>query len=115
MPHTNAFQPKNARIVNTFDDDDDLDDASLFGSSITSSTKKTSGTQALADFLNTTSPEEFQRPSPASTAAQEQASCTIDFLYSIYTGPDTHDYHIHSGRYAICGPKTKAAAAAAAG
>ncbi|KAI9263296.1 hypothetical protein BDA99DRAFT_509866 [Phascolomyces articulosus] len=77
MPHNNAFQPKNARTIQPFDDDDDdFDDTSLFGSSITTNTKKTSGTQALADFLNTTSPEEFQRPSPASTISTSSSTTT---------------------------------------
>ncbi|KAI8147899.1 hypothetical protein BJV82DRAFT_593849 [Fennellomyces sp. T-0311] len=63
MPHNNAFQPKSARIVDTYDDNDDIDDGSL----LTSSSRKTTETQALADFLNSTGPEEFQRPTPSST------------------------------------------------
>ena len=84
MPHNNnAFQPKNARTIHTFDedDDDDLDDTSLFGSSMSTSTKKaTSGTQALADFLNTTSPEEFQRPALSSTVSTSSSSSSSNFF-----------------------------------
>ncbi|CAO3700753.1 unnamed protein product [Rhizopus stolonifer] len=57
MPiHKNNFQPKDPRAIsNPYQDEDDLDD--LFP------TRKTmTGTQALVDFLKTTSPEEFQRP-----------------------------------------------------
>ncbi|KAI8384906.1 uncharacterized protein BYT42DRAFT_564012 [Radiomyces spectabilis] len=66
MLHKNAFEPKDARIINLYenDNDDDLDDLSLFGSESKKNRKLMTGTQALAEFLNTTSPEEFQRHPP---------------------------------------------------
>lgn len=62
---SNRYQPKDARTIETFDDDL-LDESSSFmlgASSISSSSerKPVSSTQALVEFLNTTSPEEFHR------------------------------------------------------
>ncbi|KAG1055080.1 hypothetical protein G6F43_002944 [Rhizopus delemar] len=59
------YQPKDARAVsNPYQDDgddDDIDD--LFPTR-----KMMTGTQALVDFLKTTSPEEFQRPERLTTS-----------------------------------------------
>ncbi|KAI8988933.1 hypothetical protein BDB01DRAFT_719147 [Pilobolus umbonatus] len=58
------FQPKEARTISIHEEDDgEYDVDSLFGES----TKKRTGTQALVEFLKTTSPEEFQRPPERST------------------------------------------------
>ncbi|ORY92219.1 hypothetical protein BCR43DRAFT_497978 [Syncephalastrum racemosum] len=65
MPHKNAFQPKDARTVSvTSSDDDDDDFSSLVPRTNRPSRRPSTGTQALADFLNNTSPEEFQRAPP---------------------------------------------------
>lgn len=55
--HKNNFQPKDARAISNMyqEDDEDMDD--LFPTR-----KMMTGTQALVEFLKTTSPEEFQRP-----------------------------------------------------
>ncbi|KAI8341046.1 hypothetical protein BC941DRAFT_415702 [Chlamydoabsidia padenii] len=67
MLHKNSFKPKDARILSYYADDevDDelckLDDLNLTYGGAAIRKKKTTGTQALAEFLSTTSPEEFQR------------------------------------------------------
>lgn len=68
MPGNSRYQPKDARTVETcFDDDHHLFDGSSSllggGSSISfgSERRLISSTQALVEFLNTTSPEEFHR------------------------------------------------------
>ncbi|GAN07972.1 hypothetical protein MAM1_0184d07477 [Mucor ambiguus] len=62
------FQPKDARAISMSYRDDDEDDMSdLFPnekSSPSNSRKMMTGTQALVEFLKTTSPEEFQRSTP---------------------------------------------------
>lgn len=68
MPHKSGFEPKDARIISQYEDDDDddeLDDWSLTTSSDMTPRprRKKTGTQALVEFLNTTSPEEFQKHS----------------------------------------------------
>ncbi|KAI8077858.1 uncharacterized protein BX664DRAFT_343688 [Halteromyces radiatus] len=62
MPHKNAYEPKDARIMSYYEDDE-VDDEIAELSASNSRKKKTTGTQALAEFLSTTSPEEFQRNS----------------------------------------------------
>lgn len=70
MPHKNAFQPKDARTVSvTSSDDDDDDFNSLVPRTNRPSRRPSTGTQALADFLNNTSPEEFQRAPPPQTSS----------------------------------------------
>lgn len=70
MPHKGAFEPKDARVTNMYedeDDDDELDDWSFTSSSDVTPRprrKLMTGTQALAEFLITTSPEEFQKTNP---------------------------------------------------
>lgn len=70
MPHRGAFEPKDARVTNMYedeDDDDELDDWSFTSSSDVTPRprrKLMTGTQALAEFLITTSPEEFQKTNP---------------------------------------------------
>ncbi|KAI7885035.1 hypothetical protein K492DRAFT_234380 [Lichtheimia hyalospora FSU 10163] len=70
MPHKGAFEPKDARVTNMYedeDDDDELDDWSFTSSSDVTPRprrKLMTGTQALAEFLITTSPEEFQKSNP---------------------------------------------------
>ncbi|KAI8062691.1 hypothetical protein BC940DRAFT_308134 [Gongronella butleri] len=59
MPHKNAFEPKDARIMSYYEDDELNDELTELNAK--PRRKKTTGTQALAEFLSTTSPEEFQR------------------------------------------------------
>ncbi|KAI8374544.1 uncharacterized protein BYT42DRAFT_615697 [Radiomyces spectabilis] len=68
MPHKHTYEPKDPRIIDEYEDDLDsddldLDDWSLTGHSnaIASQRKRKTGTQALVEFLNNTSPEEFQK------------------------------------------------------
>jgi hypothetical protein len=77
MPlNKNSFQPKDARAVSIYhqdDMDDEMDDLLSHNSEkVTSSGNKKimTGTQALVEFLKTTSPEEFQR----STVQTERSS-----------------------------------------
>ncbi|SAM05013.1 hypothetical protein [Absidia glauca] len=64
MQNKSSFLPKDARIMSYYDDDEmdtelgELGDLNPSGA--TTRRKKTTGTQALAEFLSTTSPEEFQ-------------------------------------------------------
>ncbi|KAI9476559.1 MAG: hypothetical protein EXX96DRAFT_577559 [Benjaminiella poitrasii] len=61
------FQPKDARAVTlTYSDDEDDDDMSEFfqNEKPTHGRRMMTGTQALVEFLKTTSPEEFQRNAP---------------------------------------------------
>ncbi|KAG0769673.1 hypothetical protein G6F57_005745 [Rhizopus arrhizus] len=51
-----SFEPKDARIISKEDTDEDIDDDDE------KKKRKRTGTQALVEFLNTTSPEEFQKP-----------------------------------------------------
>ncbi|CDH56794.1 predicted protein [Lichtheimia corymbifera JMRC:FSU:9682] len=69
MPHKNSFEPKDARVTNVYEDDEDEDELDFL--SLTSSSdvtprprRKKTGTQDLAEFLITTSPEEFQKHPP---------------------------------------------------
>ncbi|KAI9316103.1 hypothetical protein BX666DRAFT_1955158 [Dichotomocladium elegans] len=68
MLNKGAFKPKDARVINTYEDDDEdeLDDWSLTTTSDLTPRprRKKTGTQALAEFLSTTSPEEFQKTIP---------------------------------------------------
>ncbi|KAI8144167.1 hypothetical protein BJV82DRAFT_667999 [Fennellomyces sp. T-0311] len=74
MPHKNAFEPKDPRIINFYEDDDDEDELDDWSLTTTSDVtprprrpKKTS-TQALVEFLNNTSPEEFEKKAPKRTS-----------------------------------------------
>lgn len=68
MPHKNSFEPKDARVTNVYEDEDEdeLDFLSLTSSSDVTPRprRKKTGTQDLAEFLITTSPEEFQKNPP---------------------------------------------------
>ncbi|GAA5814977.1 hypothetical protein MFLAVUS_008481 [Mucor flavus] len=58
-----SFQPKNPRAVSIYHiDEDDMDD--LLDEKVNGGKKMMTGTQALVEFLKTTSPEEFQRTVP---------------------------------------------------
>lgn len=58
-----SFQPKNPRAVSIYHiDEDDMDD--LLDEKVNGGKKIMTGTQALVEFLKTTSPEEFQRTVP---------------------------------------------------
>ncbi|KAI9344421.1 hypothetical protein BD770DRAFT_463606 [Pilaira anomala] len=58
-----SFQPKNPRAVSIYHiDEDDMDD--LIEEKVNNGKKGMTGTQALVEFLKTTSPEEFQRNVP---------------------------------------------------
>lgn len=58
-----SFQPKNPRAVSIYHiDEDDMDD--LIEEKVNNGKKGMTGTQALVEFLKTTSPEEFQRNIP---------------------------------------------------
>ncbi|ORX48247.1 hypothetical protein DM01DRAFT_1338712 [Hesseltinella vesiculosa] len=63
MTHKHAFEPKDARIMSYYEDDEINDELTELNSQ--PRRKKTTGTQALADFLSNTSPEEFQRSTQA--------------------------------------------------
>lgn len=71
MPiNKNSFQPKDARAVSIYhqDMDDEMDE--IFGTTEKVQGKKImTGTQALVEFLKTTSPEEFQRSSSTTTGS----------------------------------------------
>lgn len=69
MPHKSAFQPKDPRIINLYEDDDDEDELDDWSLTTTSDVtprprRRKTGTQALVEFLNNTSPEEFQKDTP---------------------------------------------------
>ncbi|KAI9492627.1 hypothetical protein BDB00DRAFT_426042 [Zychaea mexicana] len=73
MPHKSAFEPKDPRIINLYEDDDDEDELDDWSLTTTSDVtprprRKKTGTQALVEFLNTTSPEEFEKKSPKRTS-----------------------------------------------
>lgn len=75
--HKTGFQPKDARAFSNHyhqDDDDDMDDEMddllSQGSEKVNGKRMMTGTQALVEFLKTTSPEEFQR----STTISERSS-----------------------------------------
>ncbi|KAF7726677.1 hypothetical protein EC973_008551 [Apophysomyces ossiformis] len=64
MPNKNVFEPKDPRIINLYEEDEDeLDEWSFTSSSDLTSKprRRKTGTQALVEFLNNTSPEEFQK------------------------------------------------------
>ncbi|KAI9312162.1 hypothetical protein BX666DRAFT_1989337 [Dichotomocladium elegans] len=70
MQHKGVFEPKDPRVINMYEDDGD-DEEELEFLSLTSASdttpqprRKKTGTQALAEFLITTSPEEFQKSPP---------------------------------------------------
>ncbi|KAI8065435.1 hypothetical protein BC940DRAFT_304075 [Gongronella butleri] len=68
MTYKAGFEPKDARTISTYDEDDDLDD--LDDWSLDTSPRprrRRTNTQALVEFLNTTSPEEFQK-TPATSS-----------------------------------------------
>ncbi|RCI04725.1 hypothetical protein CU098_010902 [Rhizopus stolonifer] len=74
MPNKTNFQPKDARAVSiTYRDDDDDDMSDLFGPG----KRMMTGTQALVDFLKTTSPEEFQR-----TSTSNHSERSVNTLFS---------------------------------
>ncbi|KAG0180670.1 hypothetical protein DFQ29_000230 [Apophysomyces sp. BC1021] len=67
MPNKNTFEPKDPRIINLYEEDEDeLDDWSFTTSSDLTPRprRRKTGTQALVEFLNNTSPEEFQKNTP---------------------------------------------------
>ncbi|ORZ17349.1 hypothetical protein BCR42DRAFT_491234 [Absidia repens] len=67
MTYKNGFEPKDARTVHSYDQDDDFDDFddwSLESTPPRPRRQRKTGTQALVEFLNTTSPEEFQKTPP---------------------------------------------------
>ncbi|KAI9025819.1 hypothetical protein CLU79DRAFT_699151 [Phycomyces nitens] len=64
MQHKNGLKPKDPRIIDEYADDSDYDLCDELSLSGSSGTKKCTGTQALVEFLNTTSPEEFQKTIP---------------------------------------------------
>ena len=80
MPHKNgAFEPKDPRIINLYEDDDDEDELDDWSLSTTSDAtprprRKKTGTQALVEFLNTTSPEEFEKKSSSSSTTTTPAT-----------------------------------------
>ncbi|ORX52002.1 hypothetical protein DM01DRAFT_1336993 [Hesseltinella vesiculosa] len=61
MTYKAGFEPKDARTISTFDDDDDLDDLDDWSLDASPRPRRRTGTQALVEFLNTTSPEEFRK------------------------------------------------------
>ncbi|ORZ17327.1 hypothetical protein BCR42DRAFT_30323 [Absidia repens] len=68
--YKSGFEPKDARTINTYEDDDDFDDFDDWSLESTPPRprRRKTGTQALVEFLNTTSPEEFRRvPLPKTT------------------------------------------------
>ncbi|KAI7852630.1 hypothetical protein BDC45DRAFT_183954 [Circinella umbellata] len=74
MPHKNTFEPKDPRIINLYEDDEDEDELDDWSLSTTSDAtprprRKKTGTQALVEFLNTTSPEEFEKKSSTSSSS----------------------------------------------
>lgn len=66
MPYKNSLEPKDPRIFNVYDNNSDYDDDDDDGPDdwTTKPRPQRTGTQALVDFLNTTSPEEFQKTAP---------------------------------------------------
>lgn len=69
MTYKSGFEPKDARTINTYDEDDDFDDFDDWSLETTPPRprRRKTGTQALVEFLNTTSPEEFKKVPPATT------------------------------------------------
>ncbi|SAM01820.1 hypothetical protein [Absidia glauca] len=65
MPYKNGLEPKDARTFDTYDNNNDFDDDDDLDDWTTKPRPRRTGTQALVDFLNTTSPEEFQKTAPA--------------------------------------------------
>ncbi|KAI7864858.1 hypothetical protein BDF14DRAFT_1140635 [Spinellus fusiger] len=69
MQHKNGLKPKDPRIIDEGDSDEDYNDLDSCNLSHPSSTtRRRTGTQALVDFLNTTSPEEFKKTVPKRTS-----------------------------------------------
>ncbi|KAI8344786.1 hypothetical protein BC941DRAFT_464995 [Chlamydoabsidia padenii] len=82
MTYKSGFEPKDARTINTYEDDDfdDFDDWSLETTPPRPRRRKTA-TQALVEFLNTTSPEEFKKnPPPPITLNNTKRTSTPFFL-----------------------------------
>ncbi|SAM03277.1 hypothetical protein [Absidia glauca] len=69
MTYKSGFEPKDARTINTYDEDDDFDDFDDWSLETTPPRprRRKTGTQALVEFLNTTSPEEFKKAAPTTT------------------------------------------------
>ncbi|KAI8089745.1 uncharacterized protein BX664DRAFT_333793 [Halteromyces radiatus] len=69
MTYKSGYEPKDARTINTYEEDDDFDDFDDWSLETTPPRprRRKTGTQALVEFLNTTSPEEFQKLSPTTT------------------------------------------------
>jgi hypothetical protein len=67
--YKSGFEPKDARTINIYDDDDDFDDFDDWSLETTPPRprRRKTGTQALVEFLNTTSPEEFRKMPPPKT------------------------------------------------
>ncbi|CAO3656173.1 unnamed protein product [Mucor hiemalis] len=86
MPiNKNGFQPKDARAVSIYhqDVDDEMDE--IFGTNEKVQGKKImTGTQALVEFLKTTSPEEFQRTS-STTTTTTTTSNTVERSSNIFS------------------------------
>ncbi|CAO3612175.1 unnamed protein product [Cunninghamella blakesleeana] len=82
MPHKNSFEPKDARVMNYYEEDeldDELAELGIVDPSRPTRKKKTTKTQALADFLSKTSPEEFQRSQQQQQQQQPEPSSTNFF------------------------------------
>lgn len=85
MLQKNAYEPKDARILSYYEDDeidDELADLGLLDpprSGAATRKKKMTGTQALAEFLSTTSPEEFQKSQQGLASRPTEPSSTNFF------------------------------------